>query len=222
MILAHDLNHGLLGSSSPLIKSWAFLCQNMQMSYRHFPASEFTRMPWKNAGGVTHEIFRFPDSDGEWQWRVSIAEVASDGAFSLFPGSMRSLTLLSGEGMRLDFVDRSVELMPPYSSAIFSGDEILSAHLLDGPTTDFNAIWQADKFNIHVERRAMHGSIWCIAEHKTSWLVYFLSGHGRIKSDADSPEIQTGDALWLQPNDSEQRLILEAAGEALWLKITEL
>ena len=192
------------------------------MSYRHFPASQFTRMPWKNGGGVTHEIFRFPDSDGEWQWRVSIADVASDGAFSLFPGCMRSLTLLSGEGMRLDFVDRSVELMPPYSSAIFSGDEILSAQLLDGPTTDFNAIWQEDKFNIHIERRAMHGSIWCIAEHKTSWLVYFLSGHGRIKSDADSPEIRTGDALWLKPNDSKQRLILEAAGEALWLKVTEL
>jgi environmental stress-induced protein Ves len=191
------------------------------MSYRHFPVSEFTRMPWKNGGGVTHEIFRFPDASDEWQWRVSIAEVASDGAFSLFPGCMRSLTLLSGEGMRLDFSEHSVELLPPYASVQFSGDEMLSAHLLDGPTTDFNAIWQADRFDVRVERRAMHGSLWCIAEPNTSWLVYFLSGYGRIKSDVDSPEIQAGDALWLQPNDSQQRLILEAFGEALWLKIIE-
>jgi uncharacterized protein len=191
------------------------------MSYRHFPASEFIRMPWKNGGGVTHEIFRFPEQGDEWQWRISIAEVASDGAFSIFPGCMRSLTLLSGEGMRLDFADRSVELLPPYTSAIFSGDETLSAQLIDGATTDFNAIWQADTFNIHVERRAMHGSLWCIAEPKTSWLVYFLSGHGGIKSDANSPEIQSGDAVWLKPNDSPHRLILEATGEALWLKIIE-
>ena len=192
------------------------------MSYRHFPASQFTRMPWKNGGGVTHEIFRFPETGEQWLWRISVAEVASDGDFSLFPGCIRSLTLLIGEGMRLNFAEHSVELLPPYASVQFSGQEALSAQLLNGPTTDFNAIWQEDTFNIHVERRAMHGSLWCIAEPKTSWLVYFLSGYGRVKSDADSPEIQTGDALWLKPNDSSQRLILEGAGEALWLKITEL
>ncbi len=207
--LAHDLYNEL------------FLCQTVRMYYRHFPASEFTRMPWKNGGGLSHEIFRFPETGDQWLWRISLAEVASDGAFSIFPGCMRHLTLLSGEGMRLDFADRSAELLPPYSSVIFSGEEALSAYLIDGATTDFNAIWQADKYTIDVERRAMHGSIWCVAEHKTSWLVYFISGHGRIKSDADSPEIQTGDAVWLKPNDSTQRLILEAAGEALWLKITE-
>ncbi len=191
------------------------------MNYRHLPASEFTRMPWKNGGGVTHEIIRFPDTGDAWHWRISLAEVASDGAFSVFPGCLRHLTLLSGEGMRLNFAERSVELLPPYASVAFSGDETLSAQLIDGATTDFNAIWQASKCTIAVERRAMHGSLWCIAEQNTSWLVYFLSGHGRIKSDTNSPEIQMGDAVWLIPNDSEQRLILEAAGEALWLKITE-
>mgnify|MGYP003471350613 CR=1 FL=1 len=192
------------------------------MSYRHFPSSQFTRMPWKNGGGTTHEIFRFPEDGGSWDWRVSVAEVAADGSFSEFPGCTRSLTLLSGEGMKLDFIDHSVELLPPYSSLVFSGEEKLSAQLINGPTTDFNAIWLTDKVNITVERRAMLGSLWCVREANTSWLVYFLSGQGRVKSDSHSPEIQTGDAIWLKPNDAEQRLILEAFGEALWLKITEL
>lgn len=192
------------------------------MSYRHFPASQFTRMPWKNGGGVTHEIFRFPEGSEPWHWRISVAEVSSNGAFSAFPGCTRSLTLLSGEGMKLDFIDHSVELLPPYSSLVFSGEEKIFAKLINGPTTDFNAIWQTGKVSIAVERRAMMGSLWCVREAKTSWLVYFLSGRGRVKSDSNSPEIQTGDAIWLKPNDTEQRLILEAFGEALWLKITEL
>lgn len=190
------------------------------MSYRLFPASQFLSMPWKNGGGVTHEIFRFPEGSEHWVWRMSVAEVAADGPFSAFPGCARSLTLLGGAGMRLDFTDRSVELLPPHGNAFFSGEEALFAHLLDGPTTDFNAIWRTDSVSITVERRAMHGALWCIAEPGVSWFVYFLSGRGMVKSDPAHPEIAAGDALWLQPEAGEPRLIVEAFGEALWCRIS--
>jgi hypothetical protein len=189
------------------------------MSYRIFPAGQYDTMPWKNGGGVTHEIFRFPEGGDTWLWRMSVAEVAADGPFSAFPGCMRSLTLLSGEGMRLDFPGRSMELLPPYGSAVFSGEEALTAHLIDGPTTDFNAIWRTDSVSVTVERRAMLGSLWCIPEPSVSWMVYFLSGNGVVKSDPDRPEFTAGDAIWLQPQAGEPRLVLEAFGEALWIKI---
>jgi uncharacterized protein len=192
------------------------------MSYRLFPASQFLSMPWKNGGGVTHEIFRFPEGSEHWVWRMSVADVAADGPFSAFPGCTRSLTLLSGAGMRLDFTDRSAELLSPYGSVLFSGEDALSAHLLDGPTTDFNAIWRTDSVSVTVERRAMHGTLWCIPEQGVSWFVYFLSGHGRVKSDPNSPDIAAGDAIWLQPQAGAPRLMLEAFGEALWIKISAL
>jgi environmental stress-induced protein Ves len=179
-------------------------------------------MPWKNGGGVTHEIFRFPEGSEHWVWRMSVADVAADGPFSAFPGCTRSLTLLSGAGMRLDFTDRSAELLSPYGSVLFSGEDALSAHLLDGPTTDFNAIWRTDSVSVTVERRAMHGTLWCIPEQGVSWFVYFLSGHGRVKSDPNSPDIAAGDAIWLQPQAGAPRLMLEAFGEALWIKISAL
>jgi uncharacterized protein len=179
-------------------------------------------MPWKNGGGVTHEIFRFPEGSEHWVWRMSVADVAADGPFSAFPCCTRSLTLLSGAGMRLDFKDRSAELLPPYGSVLFSGEDALSAHLLDGPTTDFNAIWRTDSVSVTVERRAMHGTLWCIPEQDVSWFVYFLSGHGRVKSDPNSPDIAAGDAIWLQPQAGAPRLMLEAFGEALWIKISAL
>ena len=98
----------------------------------------------------------------------------------------------------------------------------LTAHLVDGPTTDFNAIWRSAKVSVTVERRAMHGALWCIPEQGVSWFVYFLAGHGRVKSDPDKPEIAAGDAIWLQSQAGAPRLILEAFGEALWCRITAL
>lgn len=192
------------------------------MSYRHFPASLYETMPWKNGGGSTSEIFRYPKNQDAWQWRISVAEVASDGAFSLFPGCQRSLTLLSGAGMQLHFEDRTVALMPPHASLYFSGEQKISAELVDGATTDFNVIWQSKTHQVTVERRAMLGTLWFIPEENVSWFLYFISGHGTIKSEPNSPEIQTGDSIWLCPNKSEQRLVLEAFGEALWVKITAL
>lgn len=192
------------------------------MHYRHFPAYLYQTMPWKNGGGSTSEIFRYPENQATWQWRISVAEVASDGAFSLFPGCQRSLTLLSGAGMHLHFAERTVSLLPPYAQLYFSGEDSVSAELIEGATTDFNAIWHTDACNISVDRRAMHGTLWFIPEPNTSWFIYFISGRGFLKSEPDSPEILTGDSIWLCPNECQQRMILEAYGEALWLKITEI
>ena len=60
-----------------------------------------TTMPWKNGGGVTHELWRTPKAGPEFDLRISIAEVAANGPFSLFPGVDRIITLLSGGGFRL-------------------------------------------------------------------------------------------------------------------------
>lgn len=52
-------------------------------------------MPWKNGGGTTREIARFPPDQDEYLFRVSNAEVTSNGPFSLFPRYDRILLLLS-------------------------------------------------------------------------------------------------------------------------------
>jgi environmental stress-induced protein Ves len=49
--------------------------------------SDYKRMPWKNDGGVTLEIAVLPSasSAGDFDWRISMATVAADGPFSVFP-----------------------------------------------------------------------------------------------------------------------------------------
>ncbi len=52
-------------------------------------------MPWKNGGGTTREIARFPPNQEYYLFRVSNAEVKSNGPFSVFPRYDRILMLLS-------------------------------------------------------------------------------------------------------------------------------
>src|SRR5690348_16103916 len=67
-------------------------------------SSDYRRMPWKNGGGETVEVTIAPEgaSLDAFDWRVSMARVASSGPFSRFPGVDRTLAVLAGGGMRLD------------------------------------------------------------------------------------------------------------------------
>ena len=98
-------------------------------------------MPWKNGGGTTVELAISPADAGleGFAWRLSTAQVAVDGAFSSFPGIDRSLTVLAGNGVCLQRADGLREtLLSGDAIAVFSGEEAISAQLLDGPITDLN------------------------------------------------------------------------------------
>lgn len=101
-------------------------------------------MPWKNGGGVTREIVCQPpgaDMDS-FDWRVSIAHIASSGPFSAFPGIDRVITLLSGGGVHLLGDDGQVDhpLDTPLAPFAFAGEAAIHARLLAGDCHDFNVM----------------------------------------------------------------------------------
>lgn len=100
---------------------------------------DFQTQQWKNGGGVTHEIAR-QEREGRMLWRLSIAEVASDGQFSAFPGLSRILTVIEGAGMALRAPDVTLMALPMQPLA-FSGDLPVDGRLIDGPLRDFNLIF---------------------------------------------------------------------------------
>lgn len=97
--------------------------------------TDYLRMPWRNGGGTTTEIVKGPEEGGRFLYRVSIADVTSDGPFSRFVGYDRHIMLIEGRGMRLG--DHALAPLVPYS---FSGDADVSGTLTDGPVRDFNLI----------------------------------------------------------------------------------
>jgi environmental stress-induced protein Ves len=101
--------------------------------------SSYRSMLWRNGLGTTVELAKkdLPGDNG-FAWRLSMADVNSDGAFSNFSGYDRTLLLLEGEGITLDCSDRNYRLELPLQAARFRGEDPTFATLHDGPIKDFN------------------------------------------------------------------------------------
>lgn len=123
---------------------------------------DYRRMPWKNGGGETVEIAVFPESAAlaDFDWRVSMATVASDGPFSVFPGIDRTLSILDGEGMTLFIEGRAPMTLTRASEPLpFQADAATSATLVNGAITDLNVMTRRGVLSHRVERLAVDGTI---------------------------------------------------------------
>lgn len=107
-------------------------------SMKRITPAEHRRMPWKNGGGVTTEILLEPGDGDRFRYRVSIADVATDGPFSTFEGYDRHIFLLEGAGMTLDAGAHGTFVLTPFVPQSFSGDWPVHGTLASGPARDFN------------------------------------------------------------------------------------
>jgi hypothetical protein len=149
--------------------------------------ADYRRMRWKNGAGWTTEIAQAAAGDGSFAWRVSIAEVDADGDFSAFPGVDRSLLVLSGEGMALDFGTGAPTLVRPLAdAAVFAGEAAIHARLLGGPTRDFNVMTRRDRYAHGLRLRGPGEPMGLIRDSRRSWFVHVLTGAVAGVSAGDS------------------------------------
>ncbi len=75
-------------------------------------ASDYKVTPWKNGGGITQDVLLLPKgaTQDDFDIRVSLAPIVTEGAFSSFPGVDRHITLLTRERLDLVFGTESVTL----------------------------------------------------------------------------------------------------------------
>ena len=94
--------------------------------------------PWRNGGGISHDLLAWPPGQTPWQLRVSVATIARDGPFSNFDGVQRWFTVLSGAGVRLQWPGGEVRLLPGDPPLGFDGADAPGCSLLAGATRDLN------------------------------------------------------------------------------------
>jgi len=136
--------------------------------------ADHRRMPWKNGRGETVEVFVHPQGAGltDFGWRVSMATVASDGPFSVFPGIDRTLTVLSGDGMALSIDGFGDRLLTPTSEPLaFPADAPTTARLTGGPITDLNVMTRRGHFEHTLSRHTADGSFTLAAACGTRLLL---------------------------------------------------
>ncbi len=123
------------------------------------PFASLSPVPWKNGGGSTTEIAIGPPDSGfeDFDWRVSLATIEKDGAFSQFPGVDRTLALVEGHGMTLDIDGDPVLVTDGDPVVAFDGSSEVTAKLSRGGSTDFNAMTRSDRCYHTFGRRRLSG-----------------------------------------------------------------
>ncbi|MFI1654652.1 HutD family protein [Streptomyces sp. NPDC020472] len=117
-----------------------------------FDVETLTAGRWRNGGGATREIVSWPVGAEEFRWRASVADIDRGGPFSAFPGVDRTLTLLTGDGVRLTapgVFDRTARAEEPFA---FPGDLELTAELRGGACRVLNIMVRRGRAAARVER----------------------------------------------------------------------
>lgn len=102
--------------------------------------SQFKIIPWKNGQGKTTELaINTVGNLDDFDWRLSIATVSSDGLFSDFSGYDRNLVLIEGNGISLQHDDNKIDVLKErLDIASFSGSSQTYGRLVSGAIKDFN------------------------------------------------------------------------------------
>jgi environmental stress-induced protein Ves len=184
-------------------------------------ASDYKRARWKNDGGWTTEIARDPAGDGDFRWRISIADIESDGPFSAFPGVARDLVLLAGTGIELDIGDApTLRLTERFQRVHFEGEASVDCRLVAGPTRDFNVMARRDAVLADVVARPLVGSMVLFAEPRVVWIAHAFSGHAEARAGEESVALATGDTLRIDFEDqSAGRVVIGGGGEIVLVKL---
>jgi len=161
-------------------------------------AADRVATPWKNGGGVTREVAAWPPGSGfdDFQWRVSMAEVRSDGPFSVFPDVDRILAVLEGRLALAVAAFGEFDLTPAGPPAAFPGDAATTGRVLDGPVLDLNLMSRRGGVRAALDRLQVGPplTLAAVAGHR---LVIATGGPLRVTAGAIAYDLERYDALLL-------------------------
>jgi environmental stress-induced protein Ves len=173
------------------------------------PKHGYRRVRWKNGLGWTSEIAVDPP-EGEWDFRISIAEVDADSEFSRFPGVDRSLLVLDGAGMVLEVEGQGTSTLtasgPPLA---FPGDVATSSRLIAGPTRDFNVMTRRGAVTHTLRRCTLAGSL--ALGQATKHVIYSIEGHALVGDErlASGDSVLVGDQAGVTLTGSAKLVLVQ-------------
>lgn len=153
-------------------------------------AADRVATPWKNGGGVTREVAAWPPGSrfDDFHWRVSMAEVRSDGPFSVFAGVDRILAVLEGRLALSVEGQGAFDIAPGSAPAMFAGDAPTTGRVVEGPVLDLNIMTRRGKASARLQRLSVAGPQPLPASPGSRLLVaggpLRADGHGLDRYDA--------------------------------------
>lgn len=187
------------------------------MNWRTVPLGQTTPTPWKNGGGTTRVLATWPDADN-WQWRMSVAQVASDGPFSSFPGVTRWFAVLGGAGVVLDVAGVAHAMTSDSPPLRFDGAAHTACRLIDGPTQDFNLMLRSPMQKANMQW--LSGACSVNLEPGDSFALYALTDDAAITCAGHDQRVPAETLAWRHAGQhesvhvaSQRALIIHISGE---------
>ncbi len=186
------------------------------MSSHHLVAlADCAAQPWRNGGGITHDLLAWPPGEADWQLRVSVATIARDGPFSRFDGVRRWFTVLSGAGVRLRLPGGEVHLVPGDPPLAFDGADAPGCTLLAGSTRDLNLM--------ALQRAGRSRMIDAVAGQRLTgthrWRGLYTTATAALQTDAGRHPLPAHSLAWTDLADAGPWTLTDPTGPAWWLTL---
>jgi environmental stress-induced protein Ves len=193
----------------------------LTITVRIIRAHDCKTTPWRNGGGSTTEIAIGPAGGSleTFDWRISMARVASDGPFSDFDGIDRTLAVIKGSGLVLTIGQGAPVTLSSGADAVsFSGDTPTSARLTAGEITGLNVMTRRGRF-IH-RLQHLDKSRSCDFVDDDLAIVLSLGGTTEVTAGQDRATLDHGDAALVSRTTTTGFRILPATNccYLIWLR----
>lgn len=184
------------------------------MSWKHVHLADVPPTPWRNGGGVTRELALWPEQ-GDWAWRMSVADVDANGPFSVYPGMKRWFAVLQGAGVQLqiDGVSRTVHRED--TPVAFDDAAATDCSLLNGSTRDFNLMVRTLHGSSSMQR--VQGLLGVRLNAPKIIAVYAFDSGASVQFEHEKLVIEAGTLVWHKiPANTTVRV---ESINALWMEI---
>jgi len=184
-------------------------------AFHRVPSETLRAEPWANGAGTTTVLASGPDHD-TWRWRLSIARIEHDAAFSALPGVQRQLAALDAP-LALAFGEHHERQALRLAVIRFDGADAPHARLTDGPTRAFNLMLR-DGAEGELIARPLNGAMVLPPSSGAHWFLYLLAGQAELRSGGESLQVMQDEAVWIEASGT---LRIEGGGEVVLARIED-
>ena len=194
------------------------------MSWNVVHLADVAATQWRNGGGVTRELAAWP-AQGDWHWRMSVAEVAQSGPFSCFDGITRWFAVLQGAGVVLNVrtpSDSSAASATEHRLTVqeqplcFDGGAPTDCQLISGPTQDFNLMVRDSGLPARMLR--VHGNFHTAVNAMKTIAIYTIDSRASVRFNAEDLYVPPATLVWRRLNKSAT--VEVCAPHALWMEVS--
>jgi hypothetical protein len=182
---------------------------------RVLKAADYKTTPWKNGGGVTQDILLLPEhsTQDNFDIRLSLAPIVSEGPFSSFPGIDRHITLLSEERLDLVFAQetRSLKRLEPF---YFDSVQQPVSKLPDGVARVLNVMTRRGRWHAQVMPASGGKEPLLAAPDGGLVILHAVTGVWQVGHSLGAALVHPGETL-VSREEGTLRASCDATGEAV-------